>query len=213
MPPAPSIVRPAPGPAARLLLSLATAISFLLVIHNFALSLLPERRIAVPTEAVRPFSGAKTFAYVFDYHGSEPDQWPSMRSRVNFFEDGRRYPIRAHSSDPVILAGGDQFTHEPGRIVFSTIDNSDPRKNGRRYSLAAPLLYSAAIGDAAMLVFLGCVGAWSWLSRRAAGPRAPARPPSRSGAGILRGRRRSSSWGSTAIRARSPRMRSRAARF
>ena len=166
--------RVGPAGAARWLLSIATAVSFLVVLQNFGLDLLPDRRVHLAPGQIRPLPGPPTHAYAFDFDGSEPDRWPSARSRVRFFEDGRAYPVRLHRSDEVALVGGARFSHEPGRIVFSSTDNTDPRTNGRSYDLASPLLYHAWMGGAAMAAFLGCVAAWHLATRRCAG--AAARP-------------------------------------
>ena len=150
------------GRVALLLLSLGTAGSFLLVLQNFGLDVLPDRRVPISSSLIRDYSQEKTFAYVFDFSGSEPDRWPSARSRVEFYEDNDRYPRRLHVVDEVVLVGGDRFSHEPGRIVFSTTDNSDPRTNKRKYFLTTPILYRGAIGDGALLVLATCVAFW-WL--------------------------------------------------
>jgi hypothetical protein len=149
-----------PARAARGLLSLATAVSFLLVFHNFGIDILPDRRVEIPAGSIRPYSPDKTFGYVFDFSQSEPDRWPSPRSRVSFFEDGVRYKLRLTHVDEVLLVGGDRFAHEPGRIVFSTVENTDPRTNGHHYWLTTPILYRAGIGDAAMAALLCCTLAW-----------------------------------------------------
>lgn len=164
---------PAVSRAALWLLSIATAVSFIAVLQNFGLDILPDRRIHVTPGQMRPFSGEKTFAYVFDFDGSEPDRWPSARSRVRLFENGREYPTRLHSSEAVKKAGGLMFSHEPGRIVFSTLENTDPRTNGRSYDLSTPVLYGEVIGDAAMLAFLGCMAAWYLLTAGSPRPAAP----------------------------------------
>ena len=167
---------PAVPRAALWLLSIATAVSFFVVLQNYGLDILPDRRIHLTPGQIRPFSGEKTFAYVFDFDGSEPDRWPSARSRVRLFEDAREYPTRLHSSEAVQKAGGLMFSHEPGRIVFSTFENTDPRTNGRSYDLSTPILYGEVIGDAAMLAFLGCMAAWYMLTAKNPRPAAP-RPP------------------------------------
>lgn len=167
---------PSPAGPLRWLLAAATAISFLLVLQNYGLDLFPHRRIHLSPERIRPYSDAKTFAYVYDFNGSEPDIWPSERSRLGFSENGQAYRLKMRQPDEVILVGGDRFTHEPGRIVFSTIENNDPRTNGRDYEISAPVLYRPAVGYAAALTFLGCVGAWCLVCRRAPREDWPRRP-------------------------------------
>src|ERR1700733_6054084 len=82
------------GRAVLLLLSLATAGSFLLILQNFGLDVLPDRRVEVSAKWIRDYTQEKSFAYVFDFSGSEPDRWPSARSRVEFYEGSYRYPRR-----------------------------------------------------------------------------------------------------------------------
>ncbi len=153
-----------PGRVLLGLLALATGISFLLVVHNYGLDILPDRRVPIPAAAILPYSEAGTFGYATAFTASEPDRWPSMRSRVEFFEDGHAYPLKVHNVDRVYLVGGACFAHLPGRVVFSATDNSDPRTNGRSYSLTTPVLYRPAVGVTAMLVFLACVVAWYGLA-------------------------------------------------
>ncbi len=166
--------------AGRLALRWATVLSFLLVLQNFCIDILPDRHVRISPDAIQAYPGEKTFAYVFEYSGSEPDRWPSERSRLTLSQDGFRYTRKLRSRDEVLLVGGDRFTHEPGRIVFASTDNTDPRTNGRRYVLTEPILYSGAIGDAAALALAACVLGW-W--RIGAGGRkarpSPLSPPSR----------------------------------
>jgi hypothetical protein len=179
--PSPALTPDNPAPpaafgVARWLLALATAVSLLLVLQNYALDLFPDRRVHVSPERIRPYSAEKTFAYVVDFDASEPDIWPTLRSRVRFFEDALEYGLRLRQPDEVILVGGDRFTHEPGRIVFSSTDNTDPRTNRRSYDISTPILYRPAIGVTAMLAFLSCVAAWHVISRRNTRSQAPPRP-------------------------------------
>jgi hypothetical protein len=149
----------------RWLLAFATGVSLLLVLQNYALEIFPGRHVSIPFDEIRPYSSSGTFAYIFDFDGSEPDRWPNARSRLEFFEDGTRYRIRTHVTSEVVLAGGDRFAHEPGRVIFSSTDNTDPRKNGRKYSLLTPVLYSPAIGVPAMVLFLFCTSLWFLLCK------------------------------------------------
>ncbi len=158
------------SPLARSALALATAASFLLVIHNYAVLILPARHIAIPVDRIQPYSKDRTFAYVTPFIGSEPDRWPSSRSRVRLFEDGRPYSLRTHEIEEVTRTGGYRFKHEDGRIVFATSDNTDPRTNGRSYSLETPVLYGRAFGVPAAAAFLACVAAWHLLARGGGAP-------------------------------------------
>jgi hypothetical protein len=91
--------------AARAALALATAAAFLLVIHNFAADILPDRTVRLETARIRPYSEKKTFAYVYPFDGSEPDRWPTLRSRLVFLEDGHPYSLRAFDPAEVALVG------------------------------------------------------------------------------------------------------------
>ena len=168
------------SPLVRWVLAAATAVSFLLVVQNYVIEILPERHETIPEGQIRPYSSEATFAYVYPFDGSEPDQWPSMRSRVSLFENGHRYAVKTHDTAEVTQTGMERFSHEPGRIVFAATDNTDPRSNGRVYSLSVPVLYRRAVGVTAMGVFLACVGAWLFLGRRQGdGWAQPAGAPSR----------------------------------
>jgi hypothetical protein len=127
------------------------------------------------------------FAYVYDFDRSEPDLPPTFnwRNRVQFSEAGR--PITEHRMilDEVLLVGGGRWVHEPGRVVFSTTDNSDPRTNGRIYALVWPLFYGRGYGRiAALALLLSGLGLYG-LNRRGSGlapassPRETGRPSSR----------------------------------
>jgi hypothetical protein len=156
------------GRAARAALALATAAAFLLVIHNFAADILPDRTVRLEAARIRPYSEKKTFAYVYPFDGSEPDRWPTLRSRLVFLEDGHPYSLRAFDPAEVALVGGSRFCHEPGRIVFSATDLGDPRSNGRTYAIRTPVLYTDGVGDLALIGLAACVALWWRLARGAA---------------------------------------------
>jgi len=62
-----------------------------------------------------------------------------QRSTVRLFENGK--PLGpAHALHDLIRTNGTgAFSHWNDWVIFSTSDNSDPRKNGRHYSLSANL--------------------------------------------------------------------------
>ena len=152
-------------PVARFLLGLVAVGSFLLLFHSYGHNLLPYRRITIPVDQIHTYQAEKSFAYVFAYNLSKPDDEWSQQSRVKFAEDGRFYPQRQRTSAEVILVGGDRFTHEAGRIVFATSDNTDPRQNGRTYVVYSPRLYTRTIGVVAAVLFAGSVLGLYWLNR------------------------------------------------
>jgi hypothetical protein len=90
----------------------------------------------------------------YSYHGPIVKQTPSDRrespkaSKLRLFEDGQ--PLGPpHSSNYVIATkGGGAYTHwysggdrryAPPYLIFTTSDNSDPRTNGRVYTIKAPV--------------------------------------------------------------------------
>jgi len=57
------------------------------------------------------------------------------RSRLTLFEDGQAllYPHSNH--DDIRELGAGRYSHWGDAVFFSSSDNSDPAKNGRRYSV------------------------------------------------------------------------------
>jgi hypothetical protein len=56
-------------------------------------------------------------------------------SRLTLFENGRTLGPAHCSHDEIRRLGKGRFSHWGDQIYFSASDNSDPRKNGRRYSV------------------------------------------------------------------------------
>jgi hypothetical protein len=150
--------------ATALLAALAIA-SFLLLCHNYVVSLLPERRVTFAPEQIRPLEGKPSFAYVVDFHLGDPDVWRNPWSRTRFFENDVPYAGKHILLDGIQLTGGDRWAHQADRVVFATTDNTDPHTNGRRYSISYLPLCSASIGRTALLVWLGSLGGLLWLRR------------------------------------------------
>jgi peptidoglycan/LPS O-acetylase OafA/YrhL len=93
-----------------------------------------------------------------------------LRSTARLFEDG--HPLGpAHSLHKLIRnSGGGAFSHWNGQIRFSTTDNSDPRKNGRHYSLSAtfelsPLYWWLAVSCLAIILLFHVGSYWEPLTR------------------------------------------------
>ena len=78
-------------------------------------------------------------------------------SRLVVKEDGK--PLGpAHSLHADIAeTGGGRFSHWDSWVVFSSSDNSDPRENGRNYTVAFRLLPSLSPGCSRSLMFVGLV--------------------------------------------------------
>jgi hypothetical protein len=103
----------------------------LLVLHTSAL--LPIARQTVTFEQVEHHQG---FAYRAMYPRSYPGIWAPD---VQLFEDGRELPSPAMMTPVTVIGEGrGRFYVDRGAAYFSTSDNTDPRSNGRRYSLRQP---------------------------------------------------------------------------
>jgi len=57
------------------------------------------------------------------------------RSRLTLFEDGQALPYAHSSHDDIREIGAGRYSHWGDAVFFSSSDNSDPAKNGRRYSV------------------------------------------------------------------------------
>jgi hypothetical protein len=126
-------------------LAAATAVSSLLVLNFYALPIFPRHSRVVAAREFTPIPGEK-FAYAFPYHGSEPDLYLNWRNQAELFQDRIKLSNHVMSLDIVGLTGGGAWTHPPGRIVFSTLDNSDPRTNGHAYTVTEPWFYEHRYG-------------------------------------------------------------------
>lgn len=73
-------------------------------------------------------------------------------------EDGKLLgpPHSLHAD--VAEAGGGRFSHWDSSVVFSTSDNSDPRENGRTYTVDFLLLPSPLAWLLALCMFVGLIG-------------------------------------------------------
>jgi hypothetical protein len=93
----------------------------------------------------------------------------ARRSSTTLFEDGRRLgpPHRPH--EYIHHDGHGQFSHWISTLYFSTSDNSDPRTNGRRYTLVAVARLPGWPPALWMLLVLGSAIVALWGGRRARG--------------------------------------------
>jgi hypothetical protein len=57
------------------------------------------------------------------------------RSRLRLFEDGQELPFPHSTHDDIRELGAGRYSHWGDAVFFSSSDNSDPAKNGRRYSV------------------------------------------------------------------------------
>ena len=57
------------------------------------------------------------------------------KSRLRLFEDGQALPYPHARHDEIREFGAGRYSHWRDVVYFSSSDNSDPLKNGRRYSV------------------------------------------------------------------------------
>jgi len=146
-------------------LALLAVVSCLLVFHNYGHPILPRKLFPIAPAQFAPHLPAHPHVFVLPFDHSEPNLAGIDRSAVILLEDGAPYSSPLRDSASVLQVGGRRWVHEPGRILFSTSDNTDPRANGRSYALRSPVLYSRAIGLGSLLALLvSAVGLW-WLAR------------------------------------------------
>src|SRR4029077_6471842 len=67
------------------------------------------------------------------------------RSQVQLVEDGNRLGPAHSGHDRVRNHGHVAFSHWEDFLLFSTSDGSDPRTNGRTYSVNYPLTFSSKL--------------------------------------------------------------------
>jgi hypothetical protein len=95
----------------------------------------------------------------------EGDDNGRQASPLELREDGRPLgPAHAMHEDIRRLGAG-RFSHWGSALIFSSSDNSDPRTNGRAYSLTWPLRVPGGFSDAALalgvaLLLMADLGAW-----------------------------------------------------
>ncbi len=90
-----------------------------------------------------PFSRQGRCGWIAEikHHALSGDNKNNPRqSKLMLFEDG--VPLGfAHAPHAHIQAhGGSRYSHWGGRLIFSTMDNSDPNLNGRTYSICPDML-------------------------------------------------------------------------
>jgi len=70
------------------------------------------------------------------YENSSDNMKEGTRSKLVLYEDGK--PLGpAHSlHDDIRTKGGGRYSHWTDTLYFSASDNSDPNKNGRKYSFS-----------------------------------------------------------------------------
>jgi hypothetical protein len=64
---------------------------------------------------------------------ADPSLAATWRHGLTMFENGVALPDSAASYDDMLQLGGGRYNYRPDRLTFTTMDNSDPRSNGRMY--------------------------------------------------------------------------------
>ena len=57
------------------------------------------------------------------------------RSHLRLFENGHELPLPHSNHDDIRELGAGRYSHWGDSVFFSSSDNSDPARNGRRYSV------------------------------------------------------------------------------
>lgn len=162
--------RPRSGGSFRFLACSALALAALALVIVFAALTAPRINFSVDRDRIAPDGGhafvitvpsADTWTYrLVSDQASAP-----ARSRLKLFEDGRPLgPAHAQHAD-IRATGAGAFSHWDTALFFSSTDGSDPRKNGRlytvqgRYSLQ-PEWRAAGIVAGVLALLLGVYLAW-----------------------------------------------------
>ena len=154
---------PAGFPWRRMLCWVIAGIACFLLVHNHALNLLPDTvRVLESGAMMRAQPSRLPIATV-----ALPD-WPaddrtSQRSRLRLFENGRPLSRKIPFLDPVLDSPDRYWTHQKGRVYWAASDGTDPKSNGRTYSLHHPIGYGKWWSRGALVAMVcALVGLWRW---------------------------------------------------
>ena len=96
----------------------------------------PEPLWDIPATAIRH---ARGHGYVYRLpallQGWPGDDRDAQNSRLLLFEDGALLGEGHATHEALITRGGGRYSHWSDQVFFSASDNSNPRRNGRRYAL------------------------------------------------------------------------------
>jgi glycosyltransferase involved in cell wall biosynthesis len=99
---------------------------------------LPTRETPpLATEAMEPDGGYGYRVDLARFGMFAPSDQESV-SLLRLFEDGKPLSGPHHAHDAIRGLGQGRFSHWGNYLHFSTSDNSDPRRNGRHYTIVAP---------------------------------------------------------------------------
>jgi hypothetical protein len=86
---------------------------------------------------IAPESGA-CFTYRFRTNAGRIFAYSELYLRAPLYEDGQLLPHANSMHDDIRALGGGRYSMWPDAVFFSTSDGSDPRTNGRRYTIPLP---------------------------------------------------------------------------
>lgn len=139
--------------------TIAALVALLMILHCFGLPLLPEQSKRLSPEEIKPLSPRGSIAYMNAFADSDSNQPHNPFSRVRLFENDTPLVMQvipsAQKGAYFIVLG--RWVHLPGLIVFSATDNTDPRTNGRTYTLRYPAFSSNMLGGFAAMVFIAAL--------------------------------------------------------
>jgi hypothetical protein len=111
---------------------LVILVAALVTLHSLAI--LPLSRQTLTLSSVVPFEGAAYIVELPPRSYPEPEE-PAER----LFENGQPVPYPNMAGwGPVVKDGGGRYRINGNTLYFSTLDNSDPRSNGRTYTVTRP---------------------------------------------------------------------------
>ena len=127
----------------------------------------PDMRASFAPNAIRPELGK---AYITplpsDVYGiflvSSDDLQALRRSRLVLYEDGTVLGPAHASHGNIRERGAGAYSHWQGYLYFSASDGSDPRDNGRTYTVSSETWLHSIPSALLILLSLGCF----WMVRR-----------------------------------------------
>ena len=150
------------------IIGIIALLSFIILFQNYGINIIPPEKIVLSSQNISTLPGDKSYAYVYKFTHSEPDVLWKPRSQIQLQENNNSELMRSHlfKIDEVKLVGAGRWNHEPGRIIFSSSDNSDPRTNGRIYSVLSPRYYTRNIGYIAAFFFTAAILGFLIVNRK-----------------------------------------------
>lgn len=103
-------------------------------LHSSAILPLLQQTVSIAPSSLQPFEG-----HAFSVDLPRRSQPEPNESAERIFENGRRLPYPNMSGwGPVVKEGLGRYRINGDRLYLSTTDNSDPRSNGRSYTVERP---------------------------------------------------------------------------